>query len=231
MRQPEGADSSINPSSWTRLRVGAYLVEQNYVECRLRLSICCKEPWPFSGEPLPRSVMQATPFLLHSSKCHKIWAQGAWPLSTPFTPIHFRLVLPVPGLIEPRYRGVIEIELRHDSRDALADLQGLEFDSIELFGHLAADSITDGDVAAATHNLTEIPPRPAVSRPGLVGRGHVVAAKHSQLLCVPAVTLYRSVQILLNTRWEELDDEQRRDSNMVSGWNGALILITPPEAR
>jgi hypothetical protein len=67
----------------------------------------------------------------------------------------------VPGLIEPRYRGVIEIELRHDSRDALADLQGLEFDSIELFGHLAADSITDGDVAAATHNLTEIPPRPA----------------------------------------------------------------------
>lgn len=123
--------------------------------------------------------MQATSFLLHSSKCHKILAQGAWPFSTPFTPIHFRLVIPVPGLVEPRYRGVIEIELRHDSRDALAYLQGFKFDSIKLFGHLAADSITDGDVAGATHNVTEMPPEPAVSGPGLVGRGQVVAAKHS----------------------------------------------------
>ena len=114
----------------------------------------------------------------------------------------------VPGLVEARYRGVIEIELRHDSRDALADLPGFEFGSIELFGHRAPDSITGGDVAAATHGLPEIPPGAAVSRPGLVVRGHVMAAKHSQSLCVPAVTLYRSVQILLNTRWEELDDEQ-----------------------
>ncbi|OCB21100.1 hypothetical protein A5674_03290 [Mycobacterium malmoense] len=152
--------------------------------------------------------MQATSFLLHSSKCDKIWAQGARPRSTPFTPIHFRLVIPVPCLVEPRYRSVIEIELRHDSRDALADLQGFEFYSIEVSGHLAADSIADADIAAATHDLTEIPPRPSISRPSLVGRGHVVVAIHTQLLCVPAVSLYRLIQILLNARWEELDDEQ-----------------------
>ncbi|OCB49913.1 hypothetical protein A9X02_12215 [Mycobacterium malmoense] len=208
MRQTEGADSSLNPFSWTRLGVGAYLVEQDDVEYGLRLSICRKEPWPFSGEPLPCSIMQPTPFLLHSSKCHKIRHQGARPLSTPFTPIHFRLVITVPGLVESRYRGIIEVELRHDSRDALADLQGFEFDSVELFGHLAADGITDHDIAAASHDFTEIPPGPTVSRAGLIGRGHVVAAIHSQLFGVPAVSLYRSVQILLNTRCEELDDEQ-----------------------
>ncbi|KKC00348.1 hypothetical protein WR43_05570 [Mycolicibacter arupensis] len=123
--------------------------------------------------------MQATSFLLHPSERHKIGVQGSWPLPTPLTPIHFRLVIPVPSLIEPRYRVVIKIELRHDSRDPLADLKSFEFDSIELFGHLSTDGIMADGIATATYNLAEVPPRPAGSRSSLVGSRHIAAAEHS----------------------------------------------------
>lgn len=82
----------------------------------------------------------------------------AWPLSTRFTPIYFRLVFPVPGFVEPRYRDVIKVELRHDSRDALADLQRFEFDSVELCGHLAADSVTDSDTSELAERISENAP-------------------------------------------------------------------------
>lgn len=139
----------------------------------------------------------------------------------------FRFEIPVPGLVEPRYRGIVEVKLRHDSRNALADLKGFELDSVESLGILRR---------IASPTMTLLPrrttsPRFHQDKPSpdrLVGR--VVATIHPQPLCVPAVSLYRVVQIPLNTRCEELDDKQRRDSNMTSGWNCAQILITPPKA-